>query len=240
MTRERARYDSSVAAGSRLLRLPLFPLPDVVHFPRTELRLHVFEPRYRQLLRDLAAVQGRKWIGVILLRSPGEAFDAGQPPIHATGTAGRLDSVETLPDGRSNIVLHGDFRFEVEEEYGERPYRLARVRRLPEPEPSRSEIDLPAARRDILATAARLRDEMGDRFPVGDDSLRELLREASTEELVNRIASDLDVPALRKQQLLASDLPERAQSLLSILRSRQRVLDLLRPYRHLAASAERN
>jgi len=229
-----------MASGDRLLHLPLFPLPDLVHFPRTELRLHVFEPRYRQLLRDLGKSPGRKWIGMVLLRRGWSATDEGRPAIHETGTAGRLESVEPLPDGRSNIVLYGDFRFEVEQELGQRPYRLARVRRLAEPDSAFSEIDLPAVRRDISGTAERLCAEMGERFPLPGDSLRELLHRASTEELVNRIASDLDVPALRKQQLLAADLPERAQSLLSILRSRQRVLDLLRPYRHLAAGAEHN
>lgn len=229
-----------MASGVRLLHLPLFPLPDLVHFPRTELRLHVFEPRYRQLLRDLARAPGRKWIGMVLLRPGWSEEYEGKPPIHPTGTAGRLESVEPLPDGRSNIVLYGDFRFEVEQEIGERPYRLARVRRLAEPDAALSEIDLPALRRDIAGLAERLSCEMGERFPLPGESLRELLHQASTEELVNRIASDLDVPALRKQQLLAADLPERAQSLLSILRSRQRVLDLLRPYRHLAAGAEHN
>jgi len=229
-----------MSSGTRLLHLPLFPLPDLVHFPRTELRLHVFEPRYRQLLRDLGRLPGRKWIGMVLLR-PGWVEDDGQkPPIHPTGTAGRLESIEPLPDGRSNIVLYGDFRFEIEHEFGERPYRLARVRRLVEPDVTFSDIDLPATRRDISGLAEKLSAEMGERFPLPGDSLRELLSAASTEELVNRIASDLDVPALRKQQLLAADLPERAQSLLSILRSRQRVLDLLRPYRHLAAGAEHN
>lgn len=231
---------SAMASGNRLIHLPLFPLPDLVHFPRTELRLHVFEPRYRQLLRDLARSPGRKWIGMVLQRPGWIEDERGQPAIHATGTAGRLESVEPLPDGRSNIVLYGDFRFEIEQELGERPYRLARVRRIAEPDAVFSEIDLPATRREILGVAATLCAEMGERFPLPGDSLRELVQEATTEELVNRIASDLDVPVLRKQQLLTADLPERARSLLSILRSRQRVLDLLRPYRHLAAGAEHN
>jgi Lon protease-like protein len=228
-----------MASGERLLHLPLFPLPNVVHFPRTELRLHVFEPRYRRLLRDLERAPGRKWIGMVLLRAGAEE-DAARPPIHATGTAGRLESVEPLPDGRSNIVLVGDFRFEIEEELGARPYRLARVRRLIEPDEALSEIDLPSTRRDIQGLTARLAQEMGERFPLRGEGLRDWLAGSSTEELVNRIAAELDVPLLRKQQLLDADLPERARSLLSILRSRQRVLDLLRPFRHLAGGAERN
>jgi Lon protease-like protein len=230
----------TMASGERLLHLPLFPLPNVVHFPRTELRLHVFEPRYRQMLRDLERAPGRKWIGMVLMRPGHEHDESDRPPIHLTGTAGRLESVEPLPDGRSNIVLHGDFRFEVEQEVGARPYRVARVRRLVEPDAAFSEIDLPATRRDLQGVTARLAGEMGERFPLATDSLGEWLAGSSTEELVNRLAAELDVPLLRKQQLLAADLPERARSLLSILRSRQRVLDLLRPFRHLASGAEHN
>lgn len=58
--------------------------------------------------------------------------------------------------------------------------------------------------------------------------------------VVNVLAAHLDLPALRKLQLLAEPLPERALSVLGILRARQKVLDLLRPYRHLAAGAEYN
>ena len=98
-------------------RLPLFPLPDVVHFPRTALRLHVFEPRYRQLVRDLEAQEEQvRWIGMVLLK-PGPELGFGRPPeVFPEGTAGRLLEVEPLPDGRSNIVLQGEFRFAIERE----------------------------------------------------------------------------------------------------------------------------
>ncbi len=222
------------------LTLPLFPLPDVVHFPRTELRLHVFEPRYRRLVRDVAAAAGRTWIGMVLLRPGWEDDYEGRPPVYDAGTAGRLEDVEYLPDGRSNIVLRGEFRFEIEREFGERLYRLARVRPVREPDEALCDVDLAALRRRILATAGSLRAEMGERFPLADGSLAELTQTASTEEFVNRIAATLDVPPLRKLQLLSADLPQRAERVLSILHSRQRVLDLLRPFRHLAAGAETN
>lgn len=92
------------------VRLPLFPLPNVVHFPRTELRLHVFEPRYRRLVVDLLERSApERWIGMVLL-CPGAAPQARRSPIFPAGTAGRLVEVEALPDGRSNILLEGGFR----------------------------------------------------------------------------------------------------------------------------------
>src|SRR6185436_14713729 len=94
-------------------RIPLFPLADVVHFPRTELRLQVSEPRYLRLVQDLVAREEEQevlWVGVVLLK-PGWVQDyEGRPPVFPGGTAGRLLDVEQLPDGKANILLYGDFR----------------------------------------------------------------------------------------------------------------------------------
>ena len=224
-------------------RLPLFPLPNVVHFPRTELRLHVFEPRYRRLVRDLEErEEGLRWIGMVLLRpEPERAF--GPPPrIFPEGTAGLLVDIEPLPDGRSNILLQGEFRFTVEREIDElaTPYRQAVVRPLREVAVNEADAGVLAVRRDLVAVAETLAEETGRRFPLAPDAVQALGAEASFEVLVNTLAAELDLPPLRKLELLEKALPERALEVLRILRSRQRVVDLLRPYRHLASSAERN
>jgi hypothetical protein len=224
-----------------LRRLPLFPLADVVHFPRTELRLHVFEPRYRQLVRDLAGVESpQRWIGMVLLRPGGDHVDPGHPQIFPAGTAGRVVSIEPLPDGRALLLLRGDYRFEVEFEFGERPYRQAQVRALDDPAVDEEDVQIVALRRDILRTTLSVAQEMGERFPLPGEELQELRGEVAFEELTNRLAAGLDLPALRKLQLLGEPVAERATSLLGILRARRRVLDLLRPFRRLAAANERN
>jgi Lon protease-like protein len=223
-------------------RLPLFPLPDLVHFPHTELRLHVFEPRYRQLVRDLERRDaGARWIGMVLLK-PGwdDVEDDPRPGIFHAGTAGRLVAVDHLPDGRSNIVLRGEFRFEVEREVDGRPYREALVHPLAEAEPDEDDPEVVTARRDLLALLARLAAEMGERLPIGTAEIAELGAGHRFVELINRVAAELDLPALRKLQLLARPLDERAGELLGILRSRQRVLDLLRPFRRLASQPDVN
>ena len=61
-------------------RLPLVPLTSVVHFPRTELKLHVVDPSYSQLVHDLEALdEGSRWMGVVLMK-PGPQLDAGGAP----------------------------------------------------------------------------------------------------------------------------------------------------------------
>jgi len=224
-------------------RLPLFPLPDVVHFPRTELRLHVFEPRYRRLLRDLEErEEGLRWIGIVLLRPEPELAFGPPPRIFPEGTAGLLVDVEPLPDGRSNILLQGEFRFTVEQEIEElaTPYRQAVVRPLREVAIDEEDAGVVAVRRDLMAVAEALSGHTGRRFPLDPPALEELAGRASFEVLVNTLAAELDLPPTRKLQLLEQALPERALEVLGILRSRRRVVDLLRPFRHLADAAERN
>lgn len=224
-------------------RLPLFPLPNVVHFPRTELKLHVFEARYRRLVEDLLRLdEDSRWIGMVLLKPGWNRNDAGQPEIFPVGAAGRLVDVETLPDGRANILLRGDFRFELQRELAdaEHPYRQAVVRPVEEPRLNERDAGIVAVRGAILELVRGLAEQLGDRFPFGEDDVAELAEHCAFEELVNRIAAEVDLPPLRKLQLLQESLPERGLSVLSILRSRQQVLDLLRPYRHLATSSDHN
>lgn len=221
--------------------LPLVPLPDVVHFPRTELRLQVAEPRYQRLVRDLVAREDdARWIGVVLLK-PGwvEAYE-GRPEVFPGGTAGRLVDVDFLPDGRANLLLYGDFRFEVQRELGGGEYRQALVRPLAEPWLNEKDAGIVAVRQEILGHVVDLAAELGDHFPIVLGETEGIGDDSPFEELVNRIAADLDVPALRKLQLLTEPLPERGLSVLSILQSRRQVVDLLRPYRHLAARSGQN
>ena len=221
--------------------LPLFPLPDIVHFPRTELRLHVNEPRYCRLLRDLEEREEEsRWIGVVLLKPGWVQSYEGNPEVFPGGTAGRLMEIEGLPDGSSNILLYGDFRFELEREHAGGPYRQAVVRPVAEPWLNEQDAGIVVVRDSILDHLRSLAAELGESFPLSLDELEDLDEECAFEELVNRVAAELDVPALRKLQLLIESLPERGLSVLSILRSRKQVVDLLRPYRHLAGRSHLN
>lgn len=116
---------------SAVIHIPVFPLPDVVLFPHTLLPLHVFEPRYRQMVRDCLA--GDKRIAMALLRPGWENDYYGRPPIHPIAGAGEIIQHEALPDGRFNVLLRGTMRIGITAEPpSEKPYRVARARPLPD------------------------------------------------------------------------------------------------------------
>jgi len=148
--------------------------------------------------------------------------------------------VEFLPDGRSNVMLHGEFRFELQRELATDPYPQALVRPIVEPQFDEADAGIQVVRGGIVQTTRSLAAELGESFPISSDEIEDLAGVSHFEELVNRLASELDLPALRKLQLLIESVPDRAISVLSILRSRQQVVDLLRPYRHLAGTSQLN
>jgi Lon protease-like protein len=110
--------------------LAVFPLPRAVFFPGTYLPLHIFEPRYRALMKDCIA-RGRLAIAVTLLKPGYEADYDGRPAIHDICTVGRVERHEELPDGRFNLVLRGLSRVKLDElPAGDFPCRRARAELL--------------------------------------------------------------------------------------------------------------
>jgi len=110
--------------------IPIFPLPNVVLFPKVLLPLHVFEPRYRAMVED--ALAGDRVIGMVLLRPGFEKDYEGRPPVYPVGCAGAITHAERLDDGRFNIVVRGSGKFRITAEDESRAYRLARIEMLPE------------------------------------------------------------------------------------------------------------
>lgn len=226
----------------RATPIPLVALSDVVHFPHTDLKLHIFEPKYRRLVRDLIEMEDdeSRWIGMVLIQPEGPPTSEGRPAVFPSGTAGRLMEAELLPDGRSEILLHGEFRFELEREVGGGPYRQAVVRPVEEPSFDDQDAGVLAVRGGIVETARSLAVEEGDALPFSPDQVEQLAERFAFEELVNQLAAGLDLPALRKLELLSESVLDRALSVLSILKSRREVVDMLRPYRHLAGGSKHN
>lgn len=97
---------SEKVAGIR--HLPLFPLP-LVLLPNELLPLHIFEPRYRQLLKDIGLEQN---IFGVSYHNPEESL-AEKPPIDTIGCAAEVREIQTLPDGRSNILSVGIIRYRL-------------------------------------------------------------------------------------------------------------------------------
>jgi len=188
--------------------IPLFPLPNVVLFPGMALPLHVFEPRYRDMLRD--ALAGDGVIGMVLLRGDWQARYYARPEIFRAGAAGRVVRHESLPDGTSDILLAGLREFEVEEEYRDRSYRYARVRWREEDAGS-----LPPAERRKLAGLARAYLEHGA-GPAWAAAVA--AADVADERYVNAFCQAMHVPPVEKLWLLeAASTSERCRRLCDLL-----------------------
>jgi Lon protease-like protein len=192
-----------------LHELAVFPLPRVVFFPGTSLPLHIFEPRYRALMRDCLS-SGRKAMAVALLKPGYEANYEGRPEMHNICTVGRIEQHEQLPDGRFNLLLKGLCRVQISElPPGDLPYRRARLEVLD------GKLNCERVSRDTLTTllstaslvAAAVRRSHPD-FSLGvqpDDPPHQV-----ADTLADRLLAD---PEARQDLLQTLDVPERIKKL---------------------------
>ncbi len=126
--------------GRRALTAPLFPLPGAFLFPRQLMALHVFEPRYRQMVEDILDGAGRIVIGTIPENQRARMADLASPPeVLPVAGLGEIARHERLPDGRFAIWLFGLGRVAIEELPSERLYRQVRCAPLAEVEPTPAE-----------------------------------------------------------------------------------------------------
>jgi Lon protease-like protein len=189
------------------LRIPLFPLPGAILFPRSQLPLHIFETRYREMVRDVIDGAGR--IGMI---QPHRLDDDNQAPLYSVGCIGELVNVEELEDGRFNIVLLGSNRFRlVRESDIDAAYRCAEVdiETFNDDEPPPLEM---IQRAEVEREARKLGDAMG--LAVDWAAVARL----DDEMLVNAIAQVAPFDVGAKQALLEeSSLPGRADLLVQLM-----------------------
>jgi len=202
--------------------LPLFPLPTVVLFPRIRVPLHVFEPRYRQLTREV--LEGERRIGMVAVRPEHVHEMAGDPPVYAVGCAGRIAESRRLADGRYLLVLEGSHRFRIVAE-GERPegrlYRVAETVALADALPPE---DLP----HVVALRAKLTELVHQLVDEAEDGTGETgktpfppasLRGSDDATFVNALAHAFPLAPREKQGLLEADtIAERGERLLGAVR----------------------
>lgn len=198
-------------------RLPLFPLSNVVLFPHLRVPLHLFEPCYRQLARDV--LDGEKRIGMAVVKPEHAAELAGNPPLFAVGCAGTITDSQRLPDGRYNIVLVGTERFRIVEELErgpERPYRVAQVELLADGLDPTDSPRIAALRSRVAELVMELVElttpERTRGLPQG------LLRDLDDAPFVNALCNALGFAPAEKQGLLeAHSIPERCERLAGLL-----------------------
>ena len=189
--------------------LPIFPLPNVVLFPNVFLPLHIFEPRYREMIAD--ALASDRLVGMALLQPKWEHHYEGRPPIYPIGCSGVITHVERLDDGRYNIVLRGLQRFRVLREDHARRYRRAEVEGLMEAPLRPTDRDAIRTQRSKLEALLAPSVERAGADPRTAAALGD-------EDLVNALAQYLDLDVLEKQALLEhNSLRRRAESLVELL-----------------------
>jgi len=168
--------------------LPVFPLPDTVLFPGTLLPLHIFEPRYRAMVRDVTAGEGL----IVISRMLGERFER-------LGTVGRVRDLEPLEDGRFNLVLLGLERVSMTEVPCDTPYRQVSVEPSPERPGSDDPVAIERSRIELLASLSALLSVANSTVPVV------LNEDQPFEVVVNKACASLPVDASIRQALLAED-----------------------------------
>jgi Lon protease-like protein len=192
--------------------VPVMTLPNLAFFPQALLPLHIFEPRYRQMLRDV--LESNRIFAVACLDA--EAADAEFEPPHRVACIGLVRACQKNDNGTSNLLLQGLCRVAIESIVGEEPYRRIRIRALtsaPGADPGEN-----ARLRLELSRLIKLKLKLS---PGGAEGMTELLKSVEDPEIFADIAAfNLcdDVPV--KQKLLETlDVNQRLLLLLKVVRS---------------------
>jgi len=197
------------------LQIPLFPLDNVVLFPRVEVPLYVFEPRYRKLTAD--AIAGDRRIGMVAVLPGSRDEMSGDPPVFPVGCAGEISQAQPHQDGTYHIVLHGTHRFRIRDEVpkpADRLYRIARIEPLVEPAPEPPS-ELEPIRDRVLELMQRILPDRADRF------VRGTFEQIDDATFVDAFCQSLDFGTLEKQQLLeANGVRARAEQLVALIEFR--------------------
>jgi ATP-dependent Lon protease len=195
--------------GRALRRLPLFPLEDVVLFPHSMIPLHIFEARYRKMVRD---VLGSNRLVAISLQLEKESLEEGNiPRVANVASVGELVLAQELPDGRFNLVVRGRARIGIDEELpSDEPYRLIAAHEIPD-DPAIEATDIDEADAALRALVTGLAESI----PDGGELLKHVAAAQDTPAaLANVVAASLIADAKARQRLLeTTDVFQRLERL---------------------------
>ena len=210
--------------------LPVFPLNTVI-FPGTPLALHIFEERYRAMVRH--CLNELRPFVVSLIRNGEETSAAPAEPNRIACTAS-ITQMEPLPDGRMNITVVGGKRVELIQLHFDQPYLTATARELPLQENTGDNLSTldRKLRTFIMRYSKLLAQVMEVRISPADIP-------ADTTEMAYLAAYIVQIPMIEKQQLLtAQDARSLASKLLSTYKRELALFDSLRKPNYQAGAAE--
>ena len=202
--------------------IPLFPLPNVVFFPKTYLPLHIFEPRYCRMVEEALAAD--RMIGMVLLREGWEQEYDRNPPIYEIGSVGRIVRFQRFDDGKYDVILYGLKRFTVRDENFERPYRQAKIDILAEAVAQ----PLPELlKQNLVELLTQFYDELN-----GGEEMESILELGLEDEaLIATLAAGLPFTVLEKQFLLEAE---------TLYRRSRRLADLIQLRLHAIPGGQEN
>jgi uncharacterized protein len=205
--------------------VPIFPLPNVVLFPKTLLPLHIFEERYRAMVKS--ALGGDAMIAIVLLREDLSPEAPDNPPVHDIACLGKIETYEELEGGRYNILVAGTRRIRLLWEVESAPYRRAEVELLNDLRAEEPGQEFVIRRNRLIALFSRF----AELVETGEKESRRLFSTLDFEALVNTIASALSFPARHKQLLLETDdILERCDTLIPLLQRQVEALVIVRRF----------
>jgi len=192
MTLPKDLFDRRARLEQALPDLPVFPLPNTVLFPGARMALHIFEPRYRQMLAH--CMETHRCMAITQLID-GEPLADGRPQIASIASAGMIIEHDPLPDGRGNIVVLGLARVGLSEHPFSGPFRRANAVELRDAPGTPDSRDLVS----LVQLATRFVAEVRERQPEAELSLSGGV-EAS--RLADMIAQDLVLGGRERQAIL--------------------------------------
>ena len=192
------------------LPVPVFPLPNLVVFPHAVVPLHIFELRYRTMVRD--ALSGERVIGMGLLKPGWERDYHGSPEFYPLGCLAHFEEVEWLPNDCYSLVVRGLARVMFGRVVREYPYRSARVEMLPQ-EPCSEDDPLILSEKYALLELYRRLSSDAPAAAAGSGPGATVERaagakpgsELSYETLVSTLCMMVETEPLEKLQLLGLD-----------------------------------
>lgn len=196
----------------------VFPLPDVVLFPHTALPLHIFELRYRTMVRE--ALSAGRLLTLAVLK-PGRDPRDRSPEYHALGCLARINDVEWLPNDCYDLRVVGITRVRIGRPVTEYPYRSARLELVPQAPYPEDDPLVEIERRALIAACRRWREapQVPGERPPGSELEEELRYEAQ----VNAAGLGLGVPVEEKLGWLQLDsVIERGQRVRECIERRLR------------------
>ncbi len=196
--------------AEHLEEMPLFPLNTVL-FPYAQILLHVFEDRYREMIRH--CMQNDQGFGIVLIRSGGEVGEPADP--YLIGTAVRIVSVQTFDDGKMDVKVQGERRFRIRKMDEEsQPYLIGQV----EPVIEMVVEDTPRTDALLIKTREYVQSYIESYFSRFDMKIAKVKLPQDATALSFVVANFLQIENIQKQHLLeTTDTLDRITEMIPIL-----------------------